>query len=149
MFLNRGKASFSINIHKMATPKKNNKAAREKLASVNPSGKKDESFFELVFDVTRQIPKGRVTSYGAIASCLGTKLSARMVGWAMHAAGSAKPKVPAHRVVNRNGMLTGKHHFNPPSKMETMLKKEGIKVKNDTVVDFKKLFWDPSTELSL
>ena len=132
----------------MATPKKNNKAVREKLASVNPSGKKDDSFFELVFEVTRQIPKGRVTSYGAIASCLGTKLSARMVGWAMHAAGSAKPKVPAHRVVNRNGMLTGKHHFNPPSKMEAMLKKEGIKVKNDTVVDFKKLFWDPATELT-
>jgi methylated-DNA-protein-cysteine methyltransferase-like protein len=133
----------------MATPKKNNKAVREKLASVNPSGKKDESFFELVFEVARQIPKGRVTSYGAIASCLGTKLSARMVGWAMHAAESAKPKIPAHRVVNRNGMLTGKHHFNPPAKMETMLKKEGVKVKNDIVVDFKKLFWDPATELAL
>lgn len=132
----------------MATPKKNNKTAvREKLTTVNPSGKKDDSFFDLVFEVTRQIPKGRVTSYGAIASCLGTKLSARMVGWAMHAAGSAKPKVPAHRVVNRNGMLTGKHHFNPPSKMAAMLKAEGIKVKNDTVVDFKNLFWDPSTEL--
>lgn len=132
----------------MATPKKNNKTAvREKLTTVNPSGKKDDSFFDLVFEVTRQIPRGRVTSYGAIASCLGTKLSARMVGWAMHAAGSAKPKVPAHRVVNRNGMLTGKHHFNPPSKMAAMLKAEGIKVKNDTVVDFKKLFWDPSTEL--
>ncbi|OQP55710.1 cysteine methyltransferase [Niastella koreensis] len=117
------------------------------MASVNPSGKKEESFFELVFDVTRQIPKGRVTSYGAIASCLGTRLSARMVGWAMHAAHGAKPKIPAHRVVNRNGMLTGKHHFNPPSKMAELLKKEGIKVKNDTVVDFKKLFWDPSTEL--
>jgi methylated-DNA-protein-cysteine methyltransferase-like protein len=132
----------------MATPRKNNKpAVREKLATVTPSGKKDNSFFELVFEVTRQIPKGRVTSYGAIAACLGTKLSARMVGWAMHAAGSAKPIVPAHRVVNRNGMLSGKHHFSPPSKMEALLNKEGIKVKNDTVVDFKKLFWDPSTEL--
>ena len=131
----------------MATPNKNNKTEREKLKSVTPSGKKDEPFFELVFEVTRQIPKGRVTSYGAIAACLGTRLSARMVGWAMHAAGAVKPKVPAHRVVNRNGMLTGKHHFNPPSKMETLLKKEGIKVKNDTVVDFKKLFWDPATEL--
>lgn len=132
----------------MAPHKKNSKpAAREKLASVNPSGKKDDSFFELVFEVTRQIPKGRVTSYGAIAACLGTKLSARMVGWAMHAAGSAKPKVPAHRVVNRNGMLSGKHHFNPPSKMEELLKKEGVKVKKDTVVDFKNLFWDPATEL--
>jgi methylated-DNA-protein-cysteine methyltransferase-like protein len=132
----------------MAPRKKNSKlSAREKLASVNPSGKKDDSFFDLVFEVTRQIPKGRVTSYGAIAACLGTKLSARMVGWAMHAAGSAKPKVPAHRVVNRNGMLSGKHHFNPPSKMEDLLKKEGVKVKKDTVVDFKKLFWDPATEL--
>lgn len=131
----------------MTPRKKNNSAAREKLATVNPSGKKDESFFELVFEVTRQIPRGRVTSYGAIAACLGTKLSARMVGWAMHAAPSAKPKIPAHRVVNRNGMLTGKHHFNPPSKMEELLKKEGVKVVKDTVVDFKKLFWDPATEL--
>jgi methylated-DNA-protein-cysteine methyltransferase-like protein len=131
----------------MAPRKKANNTAREKLTTVNPSGKKQETFFELVFEVARQIPKGRVTSYGAIASCLGTKLSARMVGWAMHAAHGAKPKIPAHRVVNRNGMLTGKHHFNPPSKMEELLKKEGVKVKNDTVVDFKKLFWDPATEL--
>ena len=104
-------------------------------------------FFEDVWEVVRLIPKGRVTSYGAIANYLGTKLSARMVGWAMHAAPSAKPKIPAHRVVNRNGMLTGKHHFNPPSKMEELLKKEGVKVVKDTVVDFKKLFWDPGTEL--
>jgi methylated-DNA-protein-cysteine methyltransferase-like protein len=148
MFPNHEKASSSININKMAASRKNNKSSvREKLTTVNPSGKKDDSFFDLVFEVTRQIPKGRVTSYGAIAACLGTKLSARMVGWAMHAAGSAKHKVPAHRVVNRNGMLTGKHHFNPPSKMEALLKKEGVQVKNDTVVDFKKLFWDPATEL--
>src|SRR5947207_4651515 len=106
-------------------------SASEKLNHVKPSGKKDENFFSLVYEVARQIPKGRVTSYGAIAACLGTKLSARMVGWAMHTAGSVKPKVPAHRVVNRNGMLSGKHHFNPPSKMEDLLKKEGIKVKND------------------
>jgi methylated-DNA-protein-cysteine methyltransferase-like protein len=131
----------------MAPRKKNSSSAREKLTSVNPSGKKDHSFFELVFEVARQIPKGRVTSYGAIAACLGTKGSARMVGWAMHAAGWAEPKVPAHRVVNRNGMLSGKHHFNPPSKMEALLKKEGIKVKNDTIVDFKNLFWDPAKEL--
>src|SRR5687768_6561412 len=104
MFPNLVKASSSINKNKMAASRKNNKSAREKLATVNPSGKKEDSFFDLVFEVTRQIPKGRVTSYGAIAACLGTKLSARMVGWAMHAAGFAKPKVPAHRVVNRNGM---------------------------------------------
>jgi len=119
----------------------------EKLKTVKPSGKRDENFFELVFEVARQIPKGRVTSYGAIAACLGTKSSARMVGWAMNSAGRVRPKVPAHRVVNRNGLLTGKHHFSPPGLMEKLLKKEGIKVKNDQVLDFKKLFWDPAEEL--
>lgn len=123
------------------------KKAVEKLRTVKPSGKREENFFELVYEVARQIPKGRVTSYGAIAAALGTKLSARMVGWAMNGSSHAKPKVPAHRVVNRNGMLTGKHHFNPPSKMEMLLKKEGIKVKNDAIVDFEKYFWDPATEL--
>jgi methylated-DNA-protein-cysteine methyltransferase-like protein len=131
----------------MATPKKKISSVREKLATVTPSGQKDATFFELVFEVARQIPKGRVTSYGAIAACLGTRLSARMVGWAMHAAGSARPKVPAHRVVNSKGLLTGKHHFKPPSKMQELLKKEGVKVKNDQVVDFKNKFWDPATEL--
>ena len=118
-----------------------------KLKSVKPSGKKDESFFELVYEVARQIPKGKVTSYGAIAACLGTKSSARMVGWAMNGAGKVKPKVPAHRVVNRIGMLSGKHHFSPPGSMEKSLKKEGIKVKNDRIVDFEKHFWDPVKEL--
>ncbi|MGZ8516781.1 MAG: MGMT family protein [Chitinophagaceae bacterium] len=127
----------------MATKKR----SADILKPVKPSGKKDESFFELVYVVARQIPKGRVTSYGAIANCLGTKLSARMVGWAMNGAGKIKPKVPAHRVVNRNGMLSGKHHFGEPDIMERLLKKEGIKVKNDTVVDFEKLFWDPAQEL--
>jgi len=120
-----------------------------KLRSVKPSGTRDESFFELVFEVARQIPKGRVTSYGAIAACLGTKSSARMVGWAMNGSGRVKPKVPAHRVLNRNGMLTGKHHFKPPGLMEKLLKKEGIKVKNDKVVEFEKLFWDPVKEWQL
>lgn len=115
----------------------------EKLKSVTPSGYKDQTFFEQVFDVARQIPKGRVTSYGAIAASLGAKSSSRMVGWAMNLAGGAKPKVPAHRVVNRNGMLSGKHHFATPTHMQELLEREGIKVKNDTVVDFKKLFWDP------
>ena len=117
------------------------------LKSVKPSGKKDESFFELVYEVARQIPKGKVTSYGAIAACLGTKSSARMVGWAMNGAGKVKPKVPAHRVVNRIGLLSGKHHFSPPSSMEKSLKKEGIKVKNDKIVDFEKHFWDPVKEV--
>ncbi len=129
----------------MATSKSKKEAPR----SVRPSGKTDETFFELVFDVARQIPRGRVTSYGAIAACLGAKKSARMVGWAMNAVDKVKPKVPAHRVVNRNGMLSGKHHFKPPSRMQQLLEKEGIKVKNDTVVDFKKRFWDPAKELDL
>lgn len=121
-----------------------NKKSIAKLKSVKPSGKNESSFFELVYEVARQIPKGRVTSYGAIAACLGTKLSARMVGWAMNGAGKVRPKVPAHRVVNRNGMLSGRHHFKTPTYMEELLKKEGIKVKNDTIVDFEKKFWDPS-----
>lgn len=113
------------------------------------SGKLPYSFFDDVFDVARQIPRGKVTSYGAIAAYLGTKLSARMVGWAMNAAHTAIPKVPAQRVVNRNGMLTGKHHFATPTTMEALLMKDGVSVKNDTVVDFKKCFWDPSETLEL
>ncbi len=123
------------------------KKAAEKLKAVRPSGKREENFFELVFEVARQIPKGRVTSYGAIAASLGAKSSSRMVGWAMNGCGSVKPKVPAHRVVNRNGMLTGKHHFSPPSLMEKLLKKEGVKVKNDQVQDFASVFWNPLEEL--
>ena len=122
----------------------------KKTADTNKPGlKKEYSFFEDVFDVVRQIPKGRVTSYGAIANYLGTKLSARMVGWAMNAAHTASPKVPAHRVVNRNGMLSGKAHFATPTLMEELLKKEKIIVKDDKIVDFKNLFWDPVTELNL
>ncbi|MBK8519439.1 MAG: MGMT family protein [Ferruginibacter sp.] len=113
------------------------------------SGRGPYSFFADVYDVVRQIPKGKVTSYGAVAAYLGTKLSARMVGWAMNAAHTAKPKVPAQRVVNRNGMLTGKHHFATPTAMEELLKKDGVAVMNDTVVDFKKRFWDPSEALAL
>lgn len=126
--------------------------ARKPVPVKNESPKstvKDYSFFADVYDVVRQIPKGRVTSYGAIAAYLGTKLSARMVGWAMNAAHTARPKVPAQRVVNRNGMLTGKHHFESPDAMEALLKKDGVAVKNDTVVDFKERFWDPSIALAL
>jgi methylated-DNA-protein-cysteine methyltransferase related protein len=113
------------------------------LHAVQPSGRRDLSFFELVYEVARQIPYGRVTSYGAIAACLGTKLSARVVGYAMNGADKINPSVPAHRVVNRVGLLSGKHHFSPPGKMEKLLKEEGILVKNDTIVDFKEKFWDP------
>lgn len=110
---------------------------------------KQNDFFEQVYQVVRLIPKGRVTSYGAIAAYLGAKSSSRVVGYAMNAAGSQKPKVPAHRVLNRNGELTGKHHFETPYLMQELLEKEKIKVKNDTVVDFKNLFWDPTLELAL
>ena len=122
------------------------KKSNAKLSTVNPSGKKDHSFFELVYEVARQIPYGRVTSYGAIAACLGTKLSARMVGWAMNGADKINPTVPAHRVVNRVGLLSGKHHFKPPGRMEKLLKKEGILVKDDVIVNFKEKFWDPGKE---
>ena len=110
---------------------------------------KEYSFFDDVFAVVMQIPKGRVSSYGAIANYLGTKLSARMVGWAMNAAHSSVLNVPAQRVVNRNGMLTGKHHFATPTLMEELLKKDGVEVKEDTVVDFKNKFWDPAIEMRL
>jgi methylated-DNA-protein-cysteine methyltransferase related protein len=110
---------------------------------------KQYSFFNDVYDVVRQIPKGKVTSYGAIANYLGTKLSARMVGWAMNGAHNVKPKVPAQRVVNRNGMLTGKMHFATPTTMQELLKKDGVLVKNDTVQDFSTIFWDPIKELEL
>ena len=110
---------------------------------------KTYSFFQDVFDIVEQIPKGRVTSYGAIANYLGTKASARMVGWAMNASHSYHKSIPAQRVVNRNGMLTGKNHFATPTTMESLLKKDGIKVLNDVVVDFEKIFWDPSIELKL
>ena len=115
------------------------------LKNIQPSGKRESSFFELVYEVARQIPYGRVTSYGAIAACLGTKLSARMVGWAMNGADKINPTVPAHRVVNRIGLLSGKHHFKPPGKMEKLLKKEGITVKDDVIVNFKEKFWDPAS----
>jgi methylated-DNA-protein-cysteine methyltransferase-like protein len=107
------------------------------------------NFFEDVYDVVRQIPKGRVTTYGAIASYLGTCLSARMVGWAMNGAHQVKPKVPAQRVVNRNGILSGKMHFGKPDAMEKLLNADGVSVKNDAVQNFKDVFWDPAIELGL
>lgn len=107
----------------------------------------EQSFYDMVFEVVRLIPKGRVTSYGAIAKSLGAGGSARMVGYAMSNAGLAHPPVPAHRVVNSNGLLTGKFHFNPPELMEELLAKEGIEVKKDKVISFKKHFWNPLVEL--
>lgn len=104
------------------------------------------NFFEDVYEVVCLIPRGRVTSYGAIARYLGSKMSARMVGWAMNAA-HTRPEVPAHRVVNRNGLLTGKHHFGTPTAMQEALQAEGVQVVDDRVVNFKELFWDPQQEL--
>ena len=134
-----------------ARPKRSSPArnapVREQLVTLRPSGGKEDSFFDLVHEVARQIPKGRVTSYGAIGAALGTRLSARMVGWAMNACHLSLRPVPAHRVVNSLGLLTGRHHFNPPEKMQQLLEKEGVKIKDNKVVDFKKLFWDPSREL--
>lgn len=107
------------------------------------------SFYDLVHQVVRLIPPGRVTSYGAVAAYLGSKGSSRMVGYAMNNSFSVTPKVPAHRVVNRQGLLSGKGYFGSPTMMQQLLKNEGIKVENDQVVDFKTLFWDPSVELDL
>ena len=104
------------------------------------------NFFDDVYEVVRLVPKGRVTSYGAIARYLGTAMSARMVGWAMNAAHTGE-NVPAHRVVNSQGLLTGKHHFKTPTAMQRALEKEGIKVVKDKVADFQKRFWDPAREL--
>lgn len=109
----------------------------------------EKDFFDSVYKVVRLIPKGRVTSYGAIAKYLGSAGSSRIVGYAMNAAHNQKPKVPAHRVVNRNGELTGKHHFATPYQMQELLEKEKIKVKNDKIIDFKKLYWDPTENLKL
>lgn len=129
---------------------KENKKAKNpstKLALLKPSGLKDQNFFEQVLEVARQIPKGRVTSYGAIAKCLGTAKSARMVGWAMSHCDKIHPKVPAHRVVSSSGILSGKHAFKTPTLMQELLEKDGVVVKNDKVVDFKKRFWNPIEEL--
>ena len=108
----------------------------------------NSDFFKDVYLVVRLIPKGRVTSYGAIAKYLGTAKSARVVGWAMNNSHFDK-SIPAHRVVNRNGLLTGKHHFENNNTMENLLNKEGVKVIDDRIKNFKKLFWEPINELSL
>lgn len=106
-------------------------------------------FYEQVYEVVRQIPVGRVTSYGAIAAFLGSKLSSRMVGWAMNNAHSQKEYVPAHRVVNRNGLLTGKHHFGANNVMQELLENEGLLIEDDQILNFRENFWDPIKELTL
>lgn len=109
---------------------------------------KHKDFFETVFEVVKLIPNGRVTSYGAIAKYIGSAKSSRMVGWAMNASHKI-PGIPAHRVVNRNGLLTGKMHFETPVAMEQRLKAEGIDVVNDQIQNFQKIFWDPMIELKM
>jgi methylated-DNA-protein-cysteine methyltransferase-like protein len=108
---------------------------------------KNEGFFSRVYDVTCMIPYGRITSYGTIARYLGTAGSARMVGWALNSSHTIPGYIPAHRVVNRNGMLTGKHHFGNSSTMQQLLENEGFVVRDDRVVDFREKFWDPMIEL--
>jgi methylated-DNA-protein-cysteine methyltransferase related protein len=105
------------------------------------------NFFQDVHEVVRLVPEGRVTTYGAIAHYLGARHGARMVGWAMMAAHAANEYVPAHRVINRNGLLTGKQHFATPTAMQAALEAEGVMVVEDQVQDFKTRFWDPATEL--
>ncbi|GAB4342067.1 MAG: MGMT family protein [Flammeovirgaceae bacterium] len=107
-----------------------------------------QDFFDDIYQVVKLIPKGRVTSYGAIASYLGLKGGARMVGWAMNSV-SNRTEIPAHRVVNRNGLLTGRYHFSTPTEMQEKLEKEGIIIENNQIKDFKKVFWNPLTELNL
>ncbi|WP_026966442.1 MGMT family protein [Algoriphagus terrigena] len=106
------------------------------------------NYFDLVYQVVREIPRGRVTSYGTIAHYLGLKSGARMVGYAMNAA-HTMPDVPAQRVVNRQGLLTGKAHFETPTKMQELLEADGVRVENDRVQDFDKVFWDPDKELGI
>ncbi len=107
----------------------------------------EKDFFKMVYEVVKLVPEGRVTSYGAIANYLGSKSSSRVVGYAMNASHKIKTKVPAHRVVNRIGLLSGKLHFETPFQMEELLMKEKIVIKNDKVIDFKNIFWDPQKEL--
>ena len=104
---------------------------------------KEETFFEKVYDVVRKIPRGKVTSYGAIARYIGSAGSSRMVGWALNTSHAQIPPVPAQRVVNRKGMLTGKHHFGSETMMQQLLENEGLIIINDQVMDFEKHFWDP------
>jgi len=106
-------------------------------------------FFHQVFEVVKLIPAGRVTSYGAIARYLGTGGSARMVGWAMNASHTHSEYIPAHRVVNRNGLLSGKHHFDSPNAMQELLEAEGLVIEDDRILNFKERFWDPANELHL
>lgn len=117
------------------------------LQNLPTRNRSSDSFFDQVYQVVKLIPEGRVTSYGAIARYLGSPQSSRMVGWAMNASHSAQEYIPAHRVVNRNGLLTGKMHFEGRDVMQQLLESEGIEIENDQIINFRELFWDPEKEL--
>jgi methylated-DNA-protein-cysteine methyltransferase-like protein len=119
------------------------------VAKISWNRKKEENkdFFSRVFEIAKLVPHGRVTSYGAIARCIGSPQAARMVGWAMNQANSHPEFIPAHRVVNRIGLLSGKHHFGGSRIMQELLESEGVRIENDRVVDFNSVFWDPCAEL--
>ncbi|MCG9880752.1 MAG: MGMT family protein [Bacteroidia bacterium] len=110
---------------------------------------KNKDFYSDVYEIVRLIPPGRVSTYGAIARCLGASRSSRLVGYAMNLSHNLTPAVPAHRVVNRNGLLTGKHHFSYENEMQELLEKEGVIIENEQVKEFANLFWDPITELKI
>jgi methylated-DNA-protein-cysteine methyltransferase-like protein len=114
---------------------------------IHAKQKANNDFFSRVYEVTKSIPFGRITSYGAIARYLGSGRSARMVGWALNGSHTRPDFIPAHRVVNRNGLLTGKHHFGNSTTMEQLLENEGILIENDRIINFDEKFWDPGKEL--
>lgn len=133
---NHAKKSAVKRITREQTPKK-----------LKPSGEAETSFFEQVYAIVEQVPSGKVTTYGAIAKSLGSGLSARMVGWALNGVHTGKRPIPAQRVVNRNGQLSGKAHFATPTLMQELLEKEGLTIQNDTIQNFQVHFWDPSVDL--
>ncbi len=120
---------------------------KTKISATDGKRKSANDFFSRVYDITLLIPYGRITSYGAIARYLGSGRSARMVGWALNASHTRPEFIPAHRVVNRNGLLTGKHHFGNSSTMQQLLENEGLIVEEDRIINFAEKFWDPSKEL--
>lgn len=140
-------AACTVHTIMKKSPKKKESASSKPVKKTpKPTVKKTDkepTFLDAVYKIVRRIPRGRVTSYGAIAEAAGIRLSARMVGWAMNAAGRVTPPVPAHRVVNSKGLLTGKMHFDTPTLMQELLEQEGVRVENDQVQQFPEVFWDP------
>jgi methylated-DNA-protein-cysteine methyltransferase related protein len=138
-----------IHIEALGVTRVEDKSIKRNRKNIDPSNllPNMSDFYEKVYETVKMIPLGRVTSYGAIAKYLGSTGSARMVGWALNVSHQQLPHVPAHRVVNRNGLLTGKIHFGYSTAMQELLENEGVKIVDDCVVDFERLFWDPGKEL--